>query len=103
MKAKFVSLDEILEQKLKDPECRILYNKYTFYLQMAQLISELRSRAGWSQARLAQKAGISQPMIARLERGDHKRNPTFETISRVLTALGYELSLQVQKSKKKVA
>jgi predicted transcriptional regulator len=46
------------------------------------------------------KAGVSQPMVAHLEKGDSSRTPTFETVFKVLKALGYTLSINVQKEKK---
>lgn len=35
-------------------------------------------------------------MIARLERGDHRRTPTIETIHRILSIFGYKLMLEVK-------
>jgi transcriptional regulator with XRE-family HTH domain len=72
-------------------------------LQIARLTSNLRARAGLSQVALAKKAGISQPMIARLEKGDVRRTPTFDTIFRLLKVLGYTMSIHVQKEKHKRA
>ena len=103
MKNKHVGLDEILAKELKNDELRLAYDERRFYLQIARLISDLRARAGLSQAALARKAGISQPMIARLEKGDIRRTPTFDTIFRLLKVLGYTLSIHVQKEKQKRA
>ena len=47
---------------------------------------------------LAKKANVSQPMIARLERGDQDRVPTLSTINKVLSALGYEADLTIKKA-----
>ncbi len=82
---------------------RLAFDEHRFYLQIARLVSDLRAKAGLSQAELAGKAGVTQPMIARLEKGDSRRTPTFETISRLVRVLGYTLSLHVQKAKKKRA
>lgn len=100
MKAKFLSLDSILAKELRNDEFRILFDEHKFYLQIAHLISDLREKGGLSQADLAKKAHISQPMIARLERGDSSRVPTFDTIFKILKALGYVMSVNVQKEKK---
>jgi transcriptional regulator with XRE-family HTH domain len=56
------------------------------------LIREARKRAGLTQAQLATRAGVTQPVIARLERGGG--NPTFETLERVLHAAGHRLELR---------
>ena len=99
MKTKSVSLDKILAKELKNEEFRILFDQRRFYLQIAHLISDLRARAGISQMELAKKAGVSQPMVARLEKGDSSRTPTFDTIFKVLKALGYKMSINVTKEK----
>jgi transcriptional regulator with XRE-family HTH domain len=50
-----------------------------------------RTRAGLTQAQLAERAGVTQSVIARLERGGG--NPTFLTLERVLHAAGHRLEL----------
>jgi HTH-type transcriptional regulator / antitoxin HipB len=103
MKSKSVDLNTILSKELKNNDFKILFDEHRFYLQIARLISDLRQKAGLSQAEVAKKASVSQPMIARLERGDHQRTPTFDTIYKILKVLGYELSLNVHPTKKKIA
>ena len=51
-----------------------------------------------TQAQLAKKSSVSQPMIARLERGDQDRVPTLSTINKVFGALGYELEVGIKKA-----
>ena len=103
MKTKSIALDEILARELKNEEFRLAFDEHRFYLQIARLVFDLRARAALPQSELARKAGVSQSMIARLERGDRQRIPTFDTIFRLLKALGYSLSLQVRKEKKRRA
>lgn len=98
-----VSLDAILERKLKDDEIRLGFEKRRFYLQIARLVADLRAKAGLSQAELAKAASVSQPLIARLEKSDQRRTPTFDLIFKVLKALGYRLEIMVQPEKKKRA
>jgi HTH-type transcriptional regulator / antitoxin HipB len=103
MKTKAVGLDKILNRELKNNDFKLLFDEHKFYLQIAHLISDLREKTGLSQLDLAKKASVSQPMIARLEKGDQQRTPTFDTIYKILKALGYEMSINVQKVKKKRA
>ncbi len=103
MKTKSVNLDTILSKELKSDEFRMAFDEHRFYLQVAHLISGLRAKTGISQAELADRAGVSQPMMARLESGDSRRTPTFDTIFKVLKALGYTMSINVQKEKKRRA
>lgn len=55
------------------------------------LIRELRVGAGLSQRALAQRAGTSQPAIARYERG--VATPSWETLQRLAAACGWRLGL----------
>jgi len=96
-------MEEILAREQKNDAFRLAFDEHRFYLQIAHLVSDLRERAGLSQVALAKKAGVSQPMIARLEKGDSSRTPRFDTIFRILRVLGYTMSLQVQKEKRKRA
>jgi DNA-binding XRE family transcriptional regulator len=103
MKPRSVTLDEILARELKKEQFRLVFEERRFYLQIAHLVSDLRARTGLSQAELARKAGVRQPMIARLEKGDSRRTPTFDTIFRLMKVLGYTMSIHVQKVKRKRA
>jgi DNA-binding XRE family transcriptional regulator len=103
MKNKSVDLDKVLARELTNDEFRLAFDERRFYLQIARLVSDLRARTGLSQAELARKARVSQPMIARLEKGDSRRTPTFDTIFRLLNVLGYTMSIHVQKEKRKRA
>jgi predicted transcriptional regulator len=56
------------------------------------LIREARRGARLTQVQLAERAGTTQPEVARLERGGG--NPTLATVERVLRATGHELELR---------
>lgn len=55
------------------------------------LIRDARHAAGLSQAELAERLGVKQPVVARLER--RGANPTVRTLQRVMDATGGELTL----------
>jgi|ERR1700691_2035867 DNA-binding XRE family transcriptional regulator len=57
-------------------------------LMLHQRIADLREKAGLTQAELAQRTGVSQPMIAKLESG-RADNLTLRTFIRYALALGY--------------
>jgi transcriptional regulator with XRE-family HTH domain len=63
----------------------------TFMTSAASLIRQARTDAAMTQAELASRAGLSQPAIARLERGDS--NPTIATLANVVAATGHRLIL----------
>jgi DNA-binding XRE family transcriptional regulator len=102
-KQKGVSLGTILERQLKDKELKFLFDERRFYLQVAHLVADLRARSGMSQAALAKAAGVSQPLIARLEVGDKKRAPSFDMVFKVLKALGYKMEINVKRESKLAA
>jgi DNA-binding XRE family transcriptional regulator/predicted RNase H-like HicB family nuclease len=56
-----------------------------------------RTEAGWSQAELARRAGISQQMVAKLE--NPKYHQRFEALDTVLRALGRRLRVELEKAK----
>lgn len=58
----------------------------------SKLLREARVRAGLTQRDLAIRAGLSQPAISRLERGD--RSLTVETLERLLLLMGERLELR---------
>ena len=55
----------------------------------AVLLIEARRQAGLSQRDLARRARTSQSVIARIESGD--TSPTWETLTRLLRAAGFDL------------
>jgi transcriptional regulator with XRE-family HTH domain len=57
----------------------------------ALLLRQARRSAGMTQSELAAQLGVSQPVIARLER--RNANPTWETLVRALRATGHDLEL----------
>jgi ribosome-binding protein aMBF1 (putative translation factor) len=59
-------------------------------LALGQLIYDLRTEAGLSQRKLAERMGTTQSVISRLEEGGGARN-RIDTLARVATALGRHL------------
>lgn len=58
-------------------------------LKVAKLLQGERERRGISMTRLAEEAGISQPMVSYVERG--MRNPTLDTLLRIANVLEVDL------------
>ena len=59
---------------------------------IGRAIARMRAESGLTQRELAERAGTSQPAIARLEAG--QVSPTLDTIERVAVAAGYELRVE---------
>ena len=60
----------------------------------ATSLAALRLRRGWSQRMLADKSGLQQPHIARLESG--RNDPSLATMRRLAQALGVTLGEMVE-------
>ena len=57
---------------------------------VANRLKEERRKAGLTQLELSMRAGVSQNMIAYIERGD--RNPALRTVMKICNALNIRLS-----------
>ncbi|MCY4644021.1 MAG: helix-turn-helix domain-containing protein [Bacteriovoracales bacterium] len=92
------TLKAYIKSKTKNEEFRLAYEEVKMHFKIAHLIEELRIKSDMTQAQLAKKSSVSQPMIARLEKGDQDRVPTLSTINKVFKALGYEVEIGVKKA-----
>jgi len=54
--------------------------------QLGKLIREARKARGWSQRRLAEECGVTQPTIGNVERADH--SPNWDTARTIINTLG---------------
>jgi transcriptional regulator with XRE-family HTH domain len=93
MSAKTVTLNEVLKEKLRDPEFRQAYEEF----EPAYQVARLRIMRGLTQAQLAELVGTKQPSIARLESGQD--TPRLSFLKRVVVALGGTLSVKIETPK----
>lgn len=61
-----------------------------FQVKIGDAIRSHRTKLGWTQEQLAQRAGLTQSHVCRLEQGTH--SPTDLTIQKVANALGVDPS-----------
>lgn len=57
---------------------------------LEQRIKQVRKKVGWSQQKLAEKAGLSLAVITKIEQGVAKR-PSIQTMVKLADALGISL------------
>ena len=81
--------DDLLE-RLKDPEYAKLYGAENAKVDFAITLTKARKNLNLTQKSLADKLGISQPYVAKLEGGE--ANPTLGTIGSLLAAIGLRLT-----------
>ena len=58
-----------------------------------QFVREARRRAGLTQRTLARRAGVSQPLVARIENGDV--GATWDRVLQLVRASGFDLDVRV--------
>jgi transcriptional regulator with XRE-family HTH domain len=75
------------------PEYRREWERTALARAVAVKVISYRAERGLSQTALAKRLQMTQPAIARLERGEH--NPTFPTLLRLSNALGVELAIDI--------
>ena len=86
--------DEILQEELQDPEFRAEWERTALARAVALAIVRYRGDHGLSQRDLAERLGMKQPQVARLELGEV--NPSMETLMRVSGQLGIEFTTDVR-------
>ena len=87
----FVDFDDLLKEKLKNPEFKKHYDYYGKQLEIAYQILQLRKKKHISQAQLAKKIGTKQSNIARIESG--QQNFSVETLEKIAGALDCNLKI----------
>jgi ribosome-binding protein aMBF1 (putative translation factor) len=63
-----------------------------FRIELFTALVEARQKQGLSQKQLSEKATLTQPEIARLEKAN--KNPRIDTLLRATVPLGYKLKLE---------
>ena len=77
-------ISELKKQWMQDPAFKVEYDALEDEFSLARELIWARTRAGLSQAELAQRMGTTQSAIARLESG--KSLPSMRTIVRIAAA-----------------
>ncbi len=85
---------DLKAELLADPDTRVAYEAVRPQYQLASLLITLRRVTGLSQAAVAQRAGMTQPEISRIEAAEVQ--PTWRTIQRLLAAFDAEIEVKVR-------
>jgi HTH-type transcriptional regulator / antitoxin HipB len=81
---------------LDDPEIRAGYEDARRAIELGAMVRQLRLDAGLSQEELAQRAGMTQPALSRLERGGGI--PTITVLDRIASALQATLTVSMTRA-----
>ena len=79
---------------LADPEVQAAYEELAPRFAVVRQLIALREQRGWSQRELADRAGMKQPQLARLETGQVE--PKLDTLQRLAKAMGCEVHVSFQ-------
>lgn len=90
MKESLINVNDIFKKDMKDPEFALAVQAEMNKLAGAISIKQERENYGWTQKELAERAGIPQSTIARVEKG---ANTSMDTISKIANAFGKSVVL----------
>lgn len=86
--------EDLLAEQLRDPEFRVQWERTALARAVAVAVVSRRVEREMSQRDVARALDMTQPQVARLERGDV--NPTMDTLMRVAAGLGMEFTIDVR-------
>jgi DNA-binding XRE family transcriptional regulator len=87
------ALKDLKSKVLQDPKVKAEYNRLEPEFKMASVLIEARTKAGLTQEQLAERMGMKQASIARIESG--KNNPSIKTLQKYAQATGHELQIEM--------
>lgn len=85
--------EEMLAEQLRDPDFRGYWERTAFARAVATEVIKFRANHGLSQRALANRLGVSQAVVGRLELGEHE--PKTATLRRLSQALGMRFLLEI--------
>jgi ribosome-binding protein aMBF1 (putative translation factor) len=91
-------LRERVEKKLlTDAQAAERYLATRITMQVAEMVRSRRVKAGLTQAALAERAGLTQPLVARVENPRAGKIPSLITVYKYALGLGLEPSIELRK------
>jgi HTH-type transcriptional regulator/antitoxin HipB len=95
------TLAEARAQRISRPAAVREYAAARLRFELAEQVRLRREELGWSQRQLAERAGMTQPGIARFEAGG--TTPTLPLLERLAAALGLELHVTLSQDQRQPA
>ena len=88
------NFNDFLKEQLKNPEFRAEYEALEPEFSIMQVMLDARKSAGLTQAQLAERTGIAQADISKLESGN--ANPSLKTLQRLAAGMGMCVKIEFQ-------
>jgi transcriptional regulator with XRE-family HTH domain len=98
---KAITLTEVIKQNCKDKEFLKHFRRERMINEIAKMMVNMRQKNHLTQKELANKAGTTQPVIARLESGSDKRIPSLELLTKIVSAANANLIIKLEYKTKK--
>ena len=86
--------DALRRRRMAEPGAAEAYEATRIAYELGRQVRQLREQRGWSQARLAGEASMTQSAVARFEAGGTV--PTLPVLGRLARALGAELTVTLK-------
>jgi transcriptional regulator with XRE-family HTH domain len=84
-----------LHEDLKDPEFAATFYDMSAEIALLQVLEQARKALNVGEKELAERMGVQRPTVTRLFNAAHP-NPTLDTISDILRALGLQAEIKVR-------
>jgi transcriptional regulator with XRE-family HTH domain len=84
---------QLRDRRMTEPGAAEAYDAARIAFELGRSVRETREQRGWSQVRLAEAAGMTQPAVARFEAGGTV--PTIPVLERLAHALDLELVVRL--------
>ena len=84
--------NDFLQEQLQDPELKKEYDALQPEHAIIQALINARQQSGLTQKELAERTGIAQGDISKLERGN--ANPSLRTLQRLAAGMGMKIQLE---------
>jgi len=95
MKIKLARAENHLNEKIKNPEFKEVYELEKIKVALAQKIAEIRDEHNLTQLGLAERMNVSQQFISQIESGEC--NLTLETLSKLAQSLNTSIRTSFSK------
>ncbi len=92
-----ITLSDVVNKSVQDNEFKLIYEKELLINSIAEMVFKMRNTSGLTQKELAQKAGTTQPVIARIESGKDSRVASLELLSKLAVASHMQLNINFAK------
>lgn len=88
------NFNDFLAEQLKDPDIKTEYDALEPEFSIMQAMIDARKSSGLTQKQLAERTGIAQADISKLEGGN--ANPSLRTLQRLAAGMGMRIKIEFQ-------